>query len=145
MGVPFEETIERMRQSGGLKNASAIARVVEVTPQALSNYKKRGLMPADLVLKFAKIHSISMDWLVTGHGEMPKIGTECSEEEQSFEVLKVFDALSLSPDELIYTGKLLKLLRCSSLDSGQVIKNLINKYYSNLDEPSKESTERSYL
>jgi hypothetical protein len=141
MGVPFRETLERMRQSGGLKNATAIARVVEVTPQALSNYKKRGLMPADLVLKFAKIHSISMDWLLTGEGEMPQIGTECSREEQPIEAVGASDALSLTPDEFIYTGKLLKLLRCSSLDSGQVIKNLINKYYSNLDEPSKASTE----
>ena len=54
MGVKYSDTIERMRWAGKLKNDSAVARVLGVTPQALSNYKKRGRAPyrfGDKILK----------------------------------------------------------------------------------------------
>ena len=72
MGVNYLEIIDRMRWAGKLKNDSAVARALGVTPQALSNYKKRGEMPTDLVLKFAGIYSLSVDWLISGEGEMYK-------------------------------------------------------------------------
>src|SRR5574337_860433 len=74
MGVSYSEIIERMRWAGKLKNDSAVARVLGVTPQALSNYKKRGEMPTDLVLRFANIYGLSVDWLISGEGEMSKGG-----------------------------------------------------------------------
>src|SRR4030065_344933 len=74
MGVSYSDIIERMRWAGKLKNDSAVARVLGVTPQALSNYKKRGEMPTDLVLRFANIYGLSVDWLISGEGEMYKPG-----------------------------------------------------------------------
>ena len=74
MGVSYSDIIERMRWAGKLKNDSAVARVLGVTPQALSNYKKRGEMPTDLVLRFANIYGLSVDWLISGEGEMYRPG-----------------------------------------------------------------------
>jgi len=74
MGVNYSDIIERMRWAGKLKNDSAVARVLGVTPQALSNYKKRGEMPTDLVLKFSNIYGLSVDWLISGEGDMQKPG-----------------------------------------------------------------------
>src|SRR3972149_2617009 len=79
MGVSYTDIIERMRWAGKLKNDSAVARVLGVTPQALSNYKKRGEMPTDLVLRFANIYGLSVDWLISGEGEMYKAGGRAQE------------------------------------------------------------------
>jgi len=49
------------------KNMSSLARLLGVTPQALSNYKKRGEMPSTLILKFAERTGTSVDELVKGH------------------------------------------------------------------------------
>ena len=79
MGVHYLDIIEKMRWAGKLKNDSAVARVLEVTPQALSNYKKRGEMPTDLVLRFAKLFGLSLDWLIYGEGAMYRPGVEATE------------------------------------------------------------------
>src|SRR3989304_7419895 len=63
----YSGIIERMKEAGKLKNESATARVLSVTPQALSNYKKRDRMPSHLVIKFASIYGLSVDWLLTGN------------------------------------------------------------------------------
>ena len=118
--ITYSGIIERMKLAAKLKNDSAVARNLEVTPQALSNYKKRGRMPMNLVLKFSTIHKLSMDWLLTGEGKPYKEGHEgerpmfAMEEAKSFgkEELKQITAYAqLSPDELISVGKFLKVLR----------------------------------
>jgi hypothetical protein len=80
MGIIYSEIIEKMRWAGKLKNDSAVARRLGVTPQSLSNYKKRGEMPTNLVLKFSNLYRLSMDWLITGEGQVQKPGsTEASD------------------------------------------------------------------
>lgn len=107
MGIPFCEVIERMKLYGKLKNDSAVARVLGVTPQALSNYKKRSEMPSNLVVKFAQIHEISMDWLITGQGLIYKRKAEkCLENAEEALVIN-------NRQEIEYIGKLLKILRKS--------------------------------
>lgn len=100
MGVPYCEVIERMKLHGKLKNDSAIARALGVTPQALSNYKKRGEMPSKLAIKFAQTYKISVDWLITGQGR-------CKTNEK----VEAFIINNLSPQEIEYVGKLIKILR----------------------------------
>src|SRR3990167_2976422 len=65
MSIPFDVT-DRMLEAARLKNHSALAADLGVTPQALSNYKRRGDFPAGLVIDFAAKHGLSIDWLVTG-------------------------------------------------------------------------------
>ena len=122
MGVQYKDLIERMRWAGKLKNDSAVARVLGVTPQALSNYKKRGTVPTDLVLKFAKIFGLSVDWLINGTGDIFRAGAEATQAgaksyiQAAEETYKTGNSLGattdidqLNPDELIYMGKLLKV------------------------------------
>ncbi len=40
MRVEYSDVLERMKKSANLKNDSRLARLLDVTPQALSNYKK---------------------------------------------------------------------------------------------------------
>ncbi|MEE9615371.1 MAG: helix-turn-helix domain-containing protein [Thermodesulfobacteriota bacterium] len=119
MTLSYRDIIERMKLSGKLKNDSAVARALDVTPQALSNYKKRGKMPTNLIIKFADINSLSVDWLLTGRGK-PGEGAEggafsfAGEDTAPFGKEELSRVMDLSPEELIYVGKLLKVLRCPS-------------------------------
>lgn len=134
MGVNYTDIIERMRWAGKLKNDSAVARTLGVTPQALSNYKKRGEMPTDLVLRFSGIYGLSVDWLITGQGQMynaslksgesPVEGAVRAAEETGPYGLppKPPDFSALTPDEIILIGKLLKILRGANKGTATAIK-----------------------
>lgn len=144
MGVSYSEIIERMRWAGKLKNDSAVARVLGVTPQALSNYKKRGEMPTDLVLRFSNIYGLSVDWLITGEGEMYKPGKTAGEFGKGYMIAaeetsaygkegkegfpRVPDFAALNADEIIYVGKLLKILRGPNKSTAAAIKYSVDAF-----------------
>lgn len=144
MGVSYSEIIERMRWAGKLKNDSAVARTLGVTPQALSNYKKRGEMPTDLVLRFANIYGLSVDWLITGEGEMYKAGRGemagksylyAAEESASYGSVRPPDFSALSPDEIIYVGKLLKVLRSPNKSTSVAMKYSVDAFLKASEAP----------
>jgi hypothetical protein len=135
MGVKYIDTIERMRWGGKFKSDSAIARMVGITPQALSNCKRKGEIPADLVLKFAKILGFSMDWLISGVGKMcgpndhgwayEVIGPRGMAQEGA---LREVEIATLSHDKFIYLSKLLMILRGTNKSHSIAIKNTIDGF-----------------
>ncbi len=149
MGVSYPDIIERMRWAGNLKNDSAVARTLSVTPQALSNYKKRGEMPTDLVLRFADIYGLSVDWLITGKGDMYRLGYHPEGTEREGYLIAAeraasygkegyqrgFDFGTLSPDEIIYVGKLLKILRSANRNTSTAMKYTVDAFLKNPEEP----------
>jgi len=152
MGVSYSEIIERMRWAGKLKNDSAVARVLGVTPQALSNYKKRGEMPTDLVLRFANIYGLSVDWLISGEGEMYKASARGGEFEKKTYMIAAEetphygrdggynkpDVASLSADEIIYVGKLLKILRNSNKSTVTAIKYSVDAFLKTTEQATED-------
>ncbi|HHL40926.1 MAG TPA: helix-turn-helix domain-containing protein [Deltaproteobacteria bacterium] len=156
MGVSYISLIDRMRKAAKLKNDSAIARTLGITPQALSNYKKRGEIPADLVLKFADMFGLSVDWLLTGEGEMYKSNLASSktggaayaaEEAGSYGkttaegLAKITECAALTPDEIIYVGKLLKILRGYNKSAVAAIKYSIDTF-SKASESAEEEIKK---
>ncbi|MDH4226935.1 MAG: helix-turn-helix domain containing protein [Deltaproteobacteria bacterium] len=142
MGVEFTDVIERMKRAGNLKNDSKVARVLGVTPQAISNYKKRGAIPADLVMKFADMYGLSVDWLIRGEGEVYRPGYEgkalinfAADNVVPYgsiakkDIAKLVDIASLSPEELVYVGKLIKVLRDGEGSAVSVIKWSVDSFY----------------
>ena len=135
-----------MKRVGGLKNDSALARVLKVTPQALSNYKKRGKMPTHLVIQFGDRSGLSVDWLLTGEGDVYRkgVGREgllsyAMEEGEGYGKKKGLskDVRSLTPDELIYIGKLLKILRTSNYPTITALKSSINAFLRSAEDTPK--------
>jgi hypothetical protein len=152
MGVHYLDIIEKMRWAGKLKNDSAVARVLGVTPQALSNYKKRGEMPTDLVLRFAKIFGLSVDWLIHGVGDMYRPGAEATEKgikdyvfaaegTTSYGGSKKLDLTVMNPDEIIYVGKLLKVLRGDNKSNATAIKHTVDAFLENFDVATAANNE----
>lgn len=122
MGVSYLEVIDRMKWAGRLKNDSAVARALDITPQALSNYKKRGEMPSNLIIEFSERFGISIDWLVIGTGDVYRRGSAAAEEGAAYSG----KAESIDPEEVIYIGKLLKVIRAEDKSHSSTIKNAID-------------------
>lgn len=122
MGVSYADVIDRMKWAGRLKNDSAVARALDITPQALSNYKKRGEMPSNLILEFAERFGISIDWLVTGAGDVYRRAIAAEESAQ----YGAAGSESIDPEEVIYIGKLLKIIRADEKSHSAAIKNAID-------------------
>jgi len=132
--LKYSEIIERMRWAAKLKNDSSAARALGITPQALSNYKKRGVMPANLIIKFADIYNLSVDWLLTGNGETHRYGNEGSSGNNAFvsneaiRFQKLIGPASLDLDEIIYLSKLLKVLRAADKGLSTGVKCCIDAF-----------------
>jgi transcriptional regulator with XRE-family HTH domain len=137
MNETCAEIMERMKRAGGLKNYTAVAERLGITPQAVSNYKKKGKMPPGLIIRFAELYGLSVDWLLTGMGDMYRPHDFAMEGEvTAFSTLdQVADRrgvregvkrfaglLPMSPDEIIFMGKLLKILRGSNKQAVDVLK-----------------------
>lgn len=148
MGVKYTDVIERMKWGGKLKNDSAVARVVDVTPQALSSCKKRGEIPSDLVLKFSEIFSLSLDWLLTGEGAMHKgkkapavhsgagPGTDAR---GGGGAGRAFGFTVLNTEEMQYVNRLLNILRSEKKDDAAAIKGAIDAFLGSTEEPPREA------
>lgn len=121
MGVSYTDVIDRMKWAGRLKNDSAVARALDITPQALSNYKKRGEMPSNLIIEFSERFGISIDWLVTGVGEVYRRAV-AAEDGAPYSS----KAESIEPEEIIYIGKLLKVIRADDKSHSSAVKNAID-------------------
>ncbi len=131
MGVPYEEVAERLKAAGGCKNDSALARELGVTPQALSNYKKRGEFPADLAIKAADRFIVSLDWALRGEGEGPDLGAVlnmpgCKPSEQGPTSL----SMSISPEEAEVVLPVIKALRGQEVGMVKGVDELLDKYES---------------
>ncbi len=151
MDANYSEIIERMKRADGLKNDSAVARRLNVTPQALSNYKKKGRMPAGLVLKFAAIYGLSMDWLLTGSGKMYlekdagadrkdcAIGMiEAAVEGEGADLPRVRGFSVLAPVEMVYVGKLLMILRAQNEPAAAIARSTIDALLKIAKSPVEE-------
>lgn len=137
MGISYVDTIERMKSAGKLKNDSRVARVLSVTPQALSNYKKRGKIPADLLIRFSEKYGLYVDWLINGEGPMYRAGygpgEDASVVASAREEVRAYGDLaktaSMAPDEMISIGKLLKILRKSDDNTKALINKVLDAFW----------------
>lgn len=64
--INYKETIDRLTKHSNAKSDADIARALEISPQALFTFKKRGKLPSDLLIKYCLKHQLSIDWLLTG-------------------------------------------------------------------------------
>ncbi|MCR4287692.1 MAG: helix-turn-helix domain containing protein [Deltaproteobacteria bacterium] len=143
MVLNFNEIFARMLDAGDIKNSSQMAKALGISPQAISNYRKKNLLPAGIVMKFAAKFGISVDWLLTGHGEtlhkhnasgraawpfaitMTGAGQAADSEKHGHCPMGV---VPLNPEEVIYVGKLLKILRGAERSSAKSLTASIDAF-----------------
>ncbi len=128
--------IERMKAASGLPNESSIAKALDITPQAMSNFKKTtGEIPADRIIQFAVKFKVSVDWLLTGEGPMhrekqlvPEKVSEAPEEYGGLELIdprrrKAVAMIAVAPDEDV--DLVLRLLKHRA--EGRELKKLLKE------------------
>lgn len=123
-----------MLDAGDIKNSSQMAKALGISPQAISNYRKKCLLPAGIVMKFAAKFGISVDWLLTGRGEMLNKSSASGKEARPSAIIMAeadhaadsekgghcpMGVVPLNPEEVIYVGKLLKILRGAEISSAK--------------------------
>ena len=145
--VIYDEVVSRMKDAANLKNESQLARELGITPQAISNYKKSKTISGSLIVKFAKIHGLSVDWLITGKGAMLKPMGESDHGAMSSialvmaspvlkdgkEGVKVSSIASIDPDEMILAGKLVKILRSGNKTLTEAVKLSIDTLFTTIN------------
>lgn len=62
------EIIELLRQKKVLKSETAVAKLLGVTQQALSNHKSKGSIPFERLVALCENEGLSLDWLLLGDG-----------------------------------------------------------------------------
>lgn len=92
-----EMVLERLKVLFNAASDSALARLIEATPQTISTWKSRNSIPYAKCVEVSKEKNISLDWLLTGQGEMYRDGRESmapalSPKEQA--LLELFKELS---------------------------------------------------
>jgi transcriptional regulator with XRE-family HTH domain len=63
----IDEILTRLKKYLGTEVDAEIARALNVSPQRLSNWPKRGTIPWVELCTFAVERNLSFDWLLTGH------------------------------------------------------------------------------
>lgn len=61
---PFDEVMERLAELAGVKNQSALARELHLTPASVSDAKKRGPFPLAWALSLARSLGVSLDLIL---------------------------------------------------------------------------------
>lgn len=129
-----------MLVAGKLKNYSELARTVGLSPQAISNYRKKDEIPPRLIFKFAETYDISIDWLLTGIGNMHS-GMSAPERVCTIALVEkaggkdngnysaAMSQAVLDTEEIVYVGKLLTILRSGESVAGPSIKTNIDAFY----------------
>ena len=82
--------IERMKEVLGKENDKALSEELGVARTTFSNWKNRNNMPIDMILTFAQNYNLSLDWLIYGKENAPKLN------EMETELLARFNRLSFS-------------------------------------------------
>ena len=65
----FSEIVPRMLKKAELSHYKELAEVLEISPQAIANFKRTGRFPINLVVKFAIKNKFSVDYLLNLQGE----------------------------------------------------------------------------
>lgn len=66
----ISEVLKRLMQATGANNKSRLGKAYGISPQAISSWESRGSIPYALCVSVATEKDVSLDWLITGEGNM---------------------------------------------------------------------------
>lgn len=64
--------LDRLKQVYVVDKDSELAKSLEITPQTLSTWKARDKVPYSICVQISKERNLTLDWLLTGEGQMYK-------------------------------------------------------------------------
>lgn len=82
--------IERLKFEFNEKTDKGLCEKLEIPTQTISNWKKRNSIPFEVLFDISQKYNLSLDWLITGKENAPKLN------EMEAELLTRFNRLSFS-------------------------------------------------
>lgn len=106
----FENIMSRLKKAVNAKSNNELAMMLGLSSSGFANLKKRNSVPYDRILEVLKSHNVSMDWLLTGEGEMLKsrviekkpIEKPLHEDEQTQRMIRMFTKLGESERQDVF-------------------------------------------
>lgn len=74
----FDEIMDRLKIASNTRSYNALAGMLGLSSNAFANLKKRGSLPYDKIIALTNSLNVSMDWILTGKGEMLKTTPEAT-------------------------------------------------------------------
>ncbi len=90
----FNVVMERLKNVSNTSSYNALAEMLGLSSSAFANFKKRNSIPYERVFSFANSLNVSIDWLLTGNGEMYQEAKNADLTPHEAALLKVFRAVS---------------------------------------------------
>lgn len=92
----FDEIMDRLKKVTNANSYNSLADALGLSSSAFANLKKRGSVPYDKIISLASSLNVSIDWVITGEGEMYRTPKDESEvtDKHSEKVLELYGALS---------------------------------------------------
>lgn len=106
----YEAILERMLSTIDGRTDSSLARAIGVTPQSISDAKKKGKIPPAWAIALAELNQVSLDWLWFGRGEK-RLQNTAANENYEFEKRIAFLEGRLEEKQAMI-DRLLKLSKC---------------------------------
>ncbi|WP_090899335.1 helix-turn-helix domain-containing protein [Azotobacter beijerinckii] len=78
-----EAVLERLACVLETKSSSQLANALGYSPQAVSGWKTRDTVPYAKCVEIASQHGISLDWLLTGEGQMRRADADATPVQQA--------------------------------------------------------------
>lgn len=151
------QIIDLLKSYGGIKNDSEVAKMIKLSPGALSNHKRRGTVPFEHLSTFCFEEQQSLDWLLTGPAtgsgstSGPKVVISEAKPLEAFKALKklsededenkakISEPRSDTGYELLYNQLIQKnredaIVRDKLIDSLEGQKKLLEKANSRLED-----------
>ena len=71
----FATLLSRMQQATNTGTDAGLARILEVSPQSVSDARRKGKIPPVWLVRIAHKYQVSLDWLFFGTGAMQPVRT----------------------------------------------------------------------
>ncbi|MDT4868198.1 Bacteriophage CI repressor helix-turn-helix domain protein [compost metagenome] len=68
--------LDRLQKVLGVKNDTQLGEALQVNRSTVGNWRNRDSVPYTICVDAAIEHGVSLDWLLTGEGEMPRHATD---------------------------------------------------------------------
>ena len=66
----FNDVMERLKNVTNSSSYNSLADMLQLSSSAFANYKKRNSIPFERVLSLCNLQNVSVDWILTGRGNV---------------------------------------------------------------------------
>lgn len=130
--IPFDDVWERIRQVTKWGTYTDLANFLSISSSSITGAKDRGNWPIEWAFKIAQVYNVSIDWLLTGEGEMRR------GERAAPEYVAAYIPRSADPRLSALVEKLECVYKEGDMKEKALVRGLIEELYDEVCTPGKK-------